>query len=82
MSSTRQGNGSSSRTVGEKRGGPGIIVKTVKNKNIPSLWQTHRGVDANFVELRCPQYKGSINCPIGVSLNTVSAHMEELIGDL
>ena len=40
------------------------------------------GVDANFVELRCPQYKGSINCPRRVSLNTVSARMEELIGHL
>jgi len=35
------------------------------------------GVDACFVELRCPQYKGSIKCPGRVSLNTVSARMEE-----
>ena len=38
------------------------------------------GVDANFVELRCPQYKGSMNCPGRVSLNTVFAHMEEFVG--
>ena len=46
---------------------------------IMSLCQTHRGVDANLVELRCPQYKGSANRPGRVSLNTVSARMEELI---
>ena len=28
------------------------------------------GVDANLVEVRCPQYKGSIYCPGRVSLNT------------
>ena len=37
---------------------------------------------APFVELRCPQYKGSVNCPGRVSLNTVSAGMEESIGYL
>ena len=39
-------------------------------------------VDANLVELRCPQYTGSINCPGRVSLNTVSARMEGFIGEL
>ena len=34
------------------------------------------------VELRCPQYKGSANCPGRVSLNTVSARTEEFIGSL
>ena len=36
----------------------------------------------NFVESRCPQYKGSTNCPRRVSLNTVSARMEGFIGSL
>ena len=40
------------------------------------------GVDANLIELRCPQYKGSTNCPGRDSLNTVSARMEEFIGYL
>ena len=40
------------------------------------------GVDANVVELRCPQYKGGINCPGRVSLNIVSARMEEILGYL
>ena len=38
-----------------------------------------RGMDASFVELRRPRYKGSIHCPGRVSLNTVSARMEECI---
>ena len=37
------------------------------------------GVDANLVELRCPQFKGSTNCPGRVSLNTFSARMEEYL---
>ena len=45
------------------------------------MWLTV-GVDVDLVELRCPQYKGSLNCPGRVSLNTVFARMEELIGYL
>ena len=47
-----------------------------------SLWQPRRGVDAHFVELRCPQHKGSIHCHVRVSLDTVSARTEECIGYL
>ena len=40
------------------------------------------GVDVNLVKFRSPQYKGSTRCPGRVSLNTVSARMEEFIGYL
>ena len=58
------------------------------NNNRISQYSAHSpcgklvGVDANFVELRCPQYKGSIDCPGRVSLNTVSDRMEGVIGYL
>ena len=45
-------------------------------------WQTHPGVDADFGELRCPQYKGSIYCPGRVSLNTVSTRMEDIFDEI
>ena len=47
-----------------------------------SLWQTRREVDADFVELRCTQHKGSNTPPGRVSLNKVSARMEEFRGYL
>ena len=60
--------------------GRSFLVK-LKQPCAESLWLT-LGVDVNLVELRCPQYKGSLNCPGRVSLNTVFARMEEFIGYL
>jgi len=62
--------------AGPSIGHPFLCVKLLCAQ---SLWHTHRGVDANFVESRYPQFKGSTNCPRRVSLNTVSTRTEEFI---
>ena len=65
-----------------------IIYVQVSNVGHPFLVKILRpcgkliGMDANLVELRCAQYKGSTNCPGRDSLNTVSSRMEEFIGYL
>ena len=60
------------------------ILKKYNHRNHRSCGPCGKlvGVDANLVELHCPQYKGSINCPRRVSLNTVSARTEEFVGYL
>ena len=49
---------------------------------VPVANSSRSGRKFRRVALHCPQYKGSINCPGRVSLNTVSACMEEFVGYL